>query len=202
MIKLLAMSVQDGWAVARMAQGLRLIRPPYADESRCRWIDDVDMNRLLSDGDFSLCEPAQPFQDYSSVIDYLRRAIAQAAGPTLQEDARRSALQLLCNASTDTIGHFLQRIQEKHFPDEQYCHAQTILAALLRSPTMQSDPDSYQKTLEVLDKSIQGLKEQQDRQNMVSGLKELIEIEYTGPKLSRDETDKVLKHGLVQICGG
>lgn len=129
MIELLAKSGEDGWAVVRMEEKLRLLRPPYS-ETRCPWIDDVDMTRLLAEGDFAQTVPSIPFQTWMEVVDHLQKCMVAAAVPMQSEQVQESALKLLLKAPVEKIEHFLHRIENELLPAKHFLAAQSILLAM------------------------------------------------------------------------
>ncbi|MBF0109154.1 MAG: hypothetical protein HQL76_08270 [Magnetococcales bacterium] len=150
MIKIIAISPGDGWAVVQMEKNLRLLRPPYSDDC-CPLIQDADVIRLLSEPGFDAATEEIAMPDLPSVTAYLKNITVKTASEEQLAQAGKAGRQLLMSAPPDRIRHSLERIKNELLPDKQFGPALNVLVILIQSDAANSDAQLRREISELLE---------------------------------------------------
>jgi hypothetical protein len=149
MLRLLALSPEDGWAFVALETGeIRRLRPPYRQTDAIPVSNDAIGVAVTGHG-FSATE--QDFPDWASLINYLRSEISAAIerrGGLISLDEIRSGL--LETAPANVIEGFLDRVENEFLPKRLYAEASNLLTNLLATKQIESSKDLYNRTLSLL----------------------------------------------------
>ena len=149
MIELLALAPEDGWAYVRTEKGIRLLRPPYINGTSS-FVEEHTVEKAVCTHGFTAM--TEHFADWGRLIDFLNQRVVesrQAHGQTIPEPGAMGQ-DMLKMAPPDVLITFLDRVERELLPQHQWSHAESLLLAMIRLPTVRQDAELHERATTLL----------------------------------------------------
>jgi hypothetical protein len=128
MIQLLALAPEDGWAFARSANRILLLRPPYG-KRRHPLVDESVVSRAVAVEGF--VAESRDFSDWPALFAFLEERFLAGRKVLPAALAPESIERILRHAPLSTLEGLLDRIERELLPDRQWDAAGELLARFL-----------------------------------------------------------------------
>lgn len=164
MLRILAVTPEDGWAYVRSGDEIHLLRPPYTKSTTARVNEDAVAKAITAYG-FSASE--QECQDWKEVVFFLNQLVADSRDDLDASGHGEAFLEL---ATREDLVIFLDRVETELLPGHKWEHAENVLIALLKLQQIQQDSDLLTRTTTLMQNTYEGrTRAQRDRQQLATG---------------------------------
>ncbi|MFN0167227.1 MAG: hypothetical protein ACKV22_12430 [Bryobacteraceae bacterium] len=147
MIRVVAISPEDGWAFVEEDGALFQVRPPYRRDVLTPGTEAEIMRSIGQDG-FEASD--RQFPSWGEVVRFLREEIRRSRPDDVSRDGQRRELRrFLENADERVIEGFLDRIENEYLSKGNYALAQRAIGSMLESDRVQALPAQWRRATQL-----------------------------------------------------